>query len=65
MDVWQLALFAVASFVAMRLLVALMAQHKQRYLEKLLLDDAYDRQARRKSAADAKPQDTKPEDAAA
>ncbi len=65
MDVWQLALFAVASFVALRSLISLMAQHKRRFLEGLVAEEVRNRKKHKTAAAESGEAATESKEAAA
>lgn len=49
MDVWEIILYAFGAFLALRVLVALMQQHRRRFLHKLAAE--HQRQLLQRSAA--------------
>ena len=53
MDVWQLILYGVASFLSLKSLLVLMEYHKRRYTQQILLQQ----QANQKQADEQTPQD--------
>jgi len=63
MDVWHLALYAVASFLALRSLISLMTQHKRRYIQGLLAEES--RHRKKRKAEPAQPAAEAPESAEA
>ena len=54
MDVWHLALYGFASFLALRTLVALMTEHRTRVQNQLLLEDQQSRRRTKKPASAGK-----------
>ena len=67
MDVWQLVLYAVAAFLALRSLISLMTHHRRRFRRQLVLEyqQQLEQQQRAESQAEKKAAEPEPAESAA